>query len=164
MPLWLQYGYQLSIVCGKEPFRRALPEELCCDQWSWPTGHTRSHVRTTPDLPLHPIIDKEEDIKVHPLPLSFLSLLFSSRSLLSYFSPSYPPFSPFSLPRYVKVLRPGHYYLTLAKDKRVKPGRIGLSGVQVNISVFVPSFLHPSLSHLAITSSSWICICGLTAI
>ena len=73
----------------------------------------------------------------------FFSLLFSSRSLLSYFSPSYPPFSPFSLPRYVKVLRPGHYYLTLAKDKRVKPGRIGLSGVQVNISVFVPSFLHP---------------------
>ena len=57
-----------------------------------------------------------------------------------FLSPSYPPFS---LPRYVKVLRPGHYYLTLAKDKRVKPGRIGLSGVQVNISVFVPSFLHP---------------------
>lgn len=39
----------------------------------------------------------------------------------------------------MKVLRPGHYYLTLAKDKRVKPGRIGLSGVQVKISVFVPS-------------------------
>ena len=93
MPLWLT-GCNMANISNfsveKSPSDE-LSEELCCDQWSWPTGHPRSHVCMVCSLnrlqifPLHPIrvTDKEKDIKAHPLPPSFLFSLFSSLLPLS---------------------------------------------------------------------------------